>query len=346
MERESYDASFVLIGEHLAEDDIGQFCGVLLELQDLLHWIGRTGLSYSGVQVRDGKTPESITIQYNLLHKETRATEAGDLEINFPTQLNMARTQFRIEESCQFGFHFSRTVQIQDAMSICEVLQNLVTVCSYGPVGIVKISLLNRAAMEETDEGEPGYKLIDVYTRFAGSQAKLSAGNSFRHALFRFDDIGGLEGVTAWLSLAERYRSVIGLLHGHWYLPETFVETRFLHMVIAAEALERIRQGQQQVALRQALLRIAEDAGELAEHLVGGIPDWADEIVKVRAANVVHRGLRQDADTERVYYLSESLYMLIVTSLMQECGVPASTLSSIQQHSRFRWLANGLQQAG
>ena len=57
---------------------------------------------------------------------------------------------------------------------------------------------------------------------------------------------------------------------------------------------------------------------------------------------MVHRGLGEDIDYERMHYLSESIYMLVVVRLLQECGVGVTTLAGIQDHQRFQWVAERL----
>ena len=73
--------------------------------------------------------------------------------------------------------------------------------------------------------------------------------------LFNFDDIGGLSGVAGWLKTAERFGPVVGTLLAQWYLPDMHAENRFLNVVIAAEALERIRTGKQKFPFKRALPR-------------------------------------------------------------------------------------------
>ena len=59
--------------------------------------------------------------------------------------------------------------------------------------------------------------------------------------LFSFNDIGGLQGVAAWLKTSAKFKPVIGSLLSHWYLSTIYADNRFLNIIIAAEALERIR---------------------------------------------------------------------------------------------------------
>ena len=51
---------------------------------------------------------------------------------------------------------------------------------------------------------------------------------------------------------------------------------------------------------------------------VGGVEGWVtNEIVRVRQNNLVHRGLRGDAEGPRMFWLAESLYFLVVFCLLK-----------------------------
>ena len=127
------------------------------------------------------------------------------------------------------------------------------------------------------------------------------------------------------------------------YSPGMDVDIRFQQIVIGAEALGRIRLNDQNVILRDVLVSIASDAGDVAKSLVGDdINAWAKEIKDIRVENVVHRGLYGSAEAQRLYWLSESLYLLVVISLLRECGVSDDALSRIQQHERFMRVARRL----
>ncbi len=66
---------------------------------------------------------------------------------------------------------------------------------------------------------------------------------------------------------------------------------------------------------------------------------WADEIAKMRAVNVVHPGLGKTVDAAKMFYLSESVYLLVVMSLLRECGVAEQVLANFSNHEKFQWIA-------
>ena len=161
--------------------------------------------------------------------------------------------------------------------------------------------------------------------------------------VFTFDDIGGLAGVARWVEVADRFQIVIGTLMNSWYVPGLSVENRFSNAVIAAEALARIRVGQQDIKFDRELISLACRAGDSFKCLVGDVEAWSKEIVKTRSNYVVHPGLRGSVDAPGLYWLSESLYFLVILCLLRECGIAENTLTKIGKHQRFRGVASELQ---
>ena len=129
------------------------------------------------------------------------------------------------------------------------------------------------------------------------------------------------------------------MLVSHWYTPTLYQEQRYFNAVVAVEMLIRIRKNRNDVNLRQALGDLVQEVKSLFEPLVGDLKRWTQEVVQSRDNYVVHPGLRGNSDGYRLYLLSESIYILVVLTLLQECGVSIDSLKNIQNHQHFKWLA-------
>ena len=96
---------------------------------------------------------------------------------------------------------------------------------------------------------------------------------------FTLDDVGGLAGIRQWLETANRYAPKIESLTSHWYMPEIYVENRFLNLVMAAGPLVRIKKQRQRINFANGLKELADLAGEPFRVLAGSLEAW---VVKVR----------------------------------------------------------------
>ena len=141
-----------------------------------------------------------------------------------------------------------------------------------------------------------------------------------------------------WMKVAYRFESVIGSLMRHWYIPSMYAQDRFFNSVVAAEALARIRTGQQSIKLQRELTTLASYAGEVFSSIVDDIDSWSRCVVRIRDNNVAHIGLRANVESSVLYYLSESLYFLVVLCLLRKCEVSSETLARIRDRERARRL--------
>ena len=341
--REEYQVSWILSGDHFRGDQASRFTAVHVRLRHLEHWVNRTGTSIETKPGRNQYQLGRVTVSHDPLERLTIPTEDGALEVAFPVSMNLGSFEARISQGCSFTVRFEEPVGLQRAFARCTALQDLVTISLDAPAAVTQISLSHPESVRKRSDGEDVHNSIEALTKLQGSHSLDGDDEKYpANMLLTFDDIGGLQGVAGWLKTAERFGAVVGVLLAYWYVPDMNADTRFLNAVIAAEALERVRTGKQEFPFKNALVRIAEDADELAHALVGDVESWAHEVREMRVLNVVHRGLNEEIDHARMFYLAEALYMLVVVSLLRECGVSGSTVSGIQHHQRFQWTAEGL----
>ena len=341
--RERYQVSRILSGDHFREDQSDRFSAVHFRVRHLEHWVNRTGTSVETEPGQDQYQLGRVTVTHDPLERIVLRMEEAALELAFPVKMSLGVFETRIDQGCSFSVRFDKPIGLREAFASCNALQDLVTIGLDAPAAVTQMSVSHPDSVRQRSDGEQVHNSIEVLTRFQGSHSPDGDDGKYpANMLFTFDDIGGLHGVAGWLKTAERFGPVVGVLLAHWYLPDINVENRFLNVVIAAEALERIRTGKQRFPFKRALSRLAEDAGEIAEVLVGDPNAWAKEVRAMRVRDVVHRGLSEETDYARMYYLSEAIYMLVVVSLLRECGISPTTISNIRDHQRFQWVAEAL----
>ena len=226
--------------------------------------------------------------------------------------------------------------------SFYSAIQNLVTISCYSHAQIKAITLQHPELVRELSDGRTIHEPIELYPELDGPGSAGSLQLVIRQKmLFTFEDIGGLPGISKWLQVSSNFQVTMGFLLSHWYLPRLYTETRFLHLVIAAESFQRITLQQQSFALSTALQDMASKTG-IFHQLVGDVSVWAQEVVRTRTEKAAHPGLRGDVDGTRMHWLAESLYVLVVLCLLRECGVSDDTFANVQQHERFKSVAEGL----
>ena len=220
---------------------------------------------------------------------------------------------------------FSEPKSIADILAVCSSLRDVVTIGTNTPVSIHSVSLTHPCLDNP----------IGFYTRLIGAvgQGSLRSPRPSKF-LFTFEDIGGLEGLAKWLEVTQRYRLVIDALLSPEYRSPWYVESRFFDAITAAEAFARI-QGQYEHVNRYKIKQLGHGAGDPFEALVGDVNKWADRVWDARRDDLVHRRLSETKPSP-LYTMSESLYFLVILSILKECGAPGGPFASIQNHYRFR----------
>ncbi len=341
--RERYSVPAVLSGGHLQRSRLDGFQSVIVRLRHLERWVDQTGTTIRFNSSEEGPSCGGLALSYEPLKTVAVKMDRDTLELRFPYQLTPDRFDPTIRQFAAIAVQFDGPVSLEEAIVPCAAIQDLVTIGLDAPAVITQVSLTHSEVERQMADGRITLDPIELYTRFRVGQVSQDEGSPHPVTmLFTLDHIGGLDGVAKWLSVARKFSPVVGTLLGHQYLPNIHIEHRFMNAVIAIEALERIRQQKQGINLKAALSRAVKYAGTLGSDLVGCAENWSKEVLDARALNVVHRGLNEDMNVLRIYELSESIYILTVINLLQECGINQSMLSNIKSHDRYRRAAEGL----
>ena len=259
--RETYYAAVILAGAHFDEEQPLAFSALHLRFRHLEQWIGKTGLEYTFDEISEGVMQTRIT--HTTLKKSSVHTSLGELELAFPHEFKiplLGETTFK--ETCVLSLRTREPLSLEDAFEACAAIQHLITIGVDAPIPATSMSLSHPDFVRTLPNGKVIHDEIKLYTQFRGSDVQSDT-RSIHPAemMFSFDDIGGLDGIASWLKTAARFEPVIGSLLSHWYLPTMYTDNRFLNIVIAAEAMERIRTGRQNIDFREGLESLARDAG-------------------------------------------------------------------------------------
>ena len=335
IDQETYHVPVVLEGAHYDEGEVPTFNKLYLRLQHLRGWVGRSGIKRENPHPDRGRTltvtctePSPLLIQ----------TDFGELSLSFPYSASFQRFEFKIEESCRLALSFNNPQSLERIVELCSRLQDLVTIGVDAPATIVSVSVADPSLTTESPSGEVDHQPIKLHTHYRGSHSPES--KEVLHPpkmMFTFEDIRGLQGIVKWLETSDKFKPVIDSLLSHWYIPRMYTENRFFNAIVAAETLETIRLGKQNISFHKALTSLTSEAGSTFAALVGNVDIWIKRVVRARHNNVVHRGLRE-RESPNLWLLSESVYFLVVLCLLRRCGVPEGAFSRLQRNPRFRWL--------
>ncbi len=372
--RQSHSAQFLFQGAHFEPDESLEFTSISVATDHLAHWVQRAEIE-TAVD-RNISNRRSVSMNLTVPENETLDLERGRLSLGFFWKTEGdSLTSKRLTHACKFKLEFDDLVPLPKLLRFGQAIQDLVTIGIDVPVLFSSVELKRPDVVHKFEDGTH----IDLpITFFAAPAAKVerSPKPPPRHRIiFSYEQLGGINGVAAWLAVAEKFRPVLGSLLSFRYSP-MYMENKFQNCLQAAETFHRIGltneidpkavfKSKKRKALRNVPSRVQRDwinrelqyanekrlrrrldemaslAGTIFSELVGDPIAWTKRVTNQRNA-LVHRDPRRtvsDSNGGTLYFLAESAYFLVVLCLLRECGVPDEVLQRIGKNDRFTWIA-------
>ena len=324
----SYHVPLVFRGAHFLDNEPLLFQAAQFDIPHLARWIGQSGLS-DCVQLRqDSNQVEQIRIIYKPVADTIVDTQSGHLRLAFRYRQHGDRiNELTIKQYCTLELRFADHGSVDDFFEAHGALQALIAIGVAAPVRVTDARVLTVAGHWVQVLADSG--------RISSQPGEMPRIRPF-DMLFTYDGLGGLSGIGRWLTMAKKFRPVTGILMSRWYESDLYVELQFFSMVTAAETFARIRRQEQNFKFKTALETLTGHAGAPFQSVVDDVDSWAKCVVRTRDNHVVHRGLQGDADGESLYWLTASVYILVVLCLLRECEVPEENLPNPETS---RWMA-------
>ena len=262
--RRRYYVYMVLSGAHFPEGEPLAFNSVTVRLRHMKEWV-----NCSGIDVVHG-CEDSVHISYTPIKPYVTNTSWGELAVTFPWKFQHSFFESVVEQDCSATFRFATAQRLENIFRYSSSLWHLVTIGVDSPTSILSMTL--------SHADQP--RAVELYTRWNESGTVGSTEAIDQHKiLLTFDDIGGVDGIARWLSVANEYRTVTGTLVSHWYRPKMYAEYRYMNVLVAAETLSRIRLQEPRINLSAELKQLAHETSGAFRALVGDIDSWAKEVV-------------------------------------------------------------------
>ena len=149
-----------------------------------------------------------------------------------------------------------------------------------------------------------------------------------------FNDIGGITGVFEWLKVGKPVWIGDWFAHTQSLLADSLLGKPAFSMLVQ----RRKRCGvfslvSRNLNLSKELPEMADHAGDMFKGLIGDVSKWAEKVERVRINSVVHPGLR-GTDALAASVLADSLHLLVVLCLLEECGVREQASERVQFSDR------------
>jgi hypothetical protein len=373
--RQSFRARVLLADAHLTEADLS-FSSVLVRVNNLPAWVARSAVTVEMAVPEDG-VPNFV--KYTLTPLESdRAPIAGggEIEVGFSwTAGGDHRSESYFKQDTYIEVTSPEPMPLDRVFQVAGRVRDLVTLAANDSCELEEL-VVRHPSVKMAHPLAKKLKGIGIYAQMAGSERKPSKRLPWE-MLFSYEQIGGAAGVAKWLTIAEDLQAVLGSLMSVRYAERIYTENRLQNVALAAETYHRIRfsnealpsdEHRELVArilgavapgdhdwlaarltysnepnLRRRLVELSDFAGDPFRDFVGDARRWSHVITTVRNGLTHFQG--KEPDFEGVYYLAESVYVLLLVCLLREAGVSEDLLASVPENRHINWLKEHVRQA-
>lgn len=372
--RQVFHVGAIITNHHFDENEALAFDEVSVTFDQLPQWIGRTGVTVD-YNLRHGEqTAGEIDIDFR--QPDDEIVRLDDFELRLGSSWGLRGdhiTETRLTQGTYLTLKYPTSQVLKVILDDLKALQDLLTLAVDAPVVAEEITLRRADVFYETgsDAGRP--KSLSYYAPQFAERVRLDKPQSPGHVLLEYQSIGGLPTIARWLVVARTYDIVLGWLLSIRYASGLYVQNRFYNMVSAAESFHRLRfpnevrsqkdfdrfiqglieavpeehrewlgmqlQYSNEPRLRRRLRGLARYAGPVFTSVCGKRDRWITAVVEVRNRLTHHDKDRQITFKEGdLYFLAESVYLLVMLCLLRECGVNEGVLAGVEDSMSMQFL--------
>ena len=332
-------------GAHLPEGGAPSGNGLIVTLDGLTAWTGRTGITGKVLVSSSEEFPPQYTVQGSRLPIDRVEVEAGG-QLSLRHYLNSdGEAGIRgLRESFDLKVNYPDPTDAESLVDIASDLQDLVSLGTGRSAAFGKIAVLHpdvQRNLGNSTERTP----IHLYAAWTAQKTTGNKPLTGHDLFFTLEDLGGLEAVARWLRTAGKHRQSLSRVMATRYDRTKHVADRYLDCIASLERLNRDEAGDsnQTVSLERRLRRCTNLAGAPITRLIPDVEAWI-KVLKSDRDNVAHHyGRRLRQHTAEQYYLAESAFWLFVCCMLRLSEAPDAVFDRIVEHEQFQFLRRRLE---
>ena len=230
---ETWRPEYILHGVLADTDEALAFERVTLELDGLARWASRSGTHREDL-IEEG-TVVGVTYSHRRVPSEGAVLPGGEhVEVSFGWSTSgRVQADVTLHQHCNLGITWPVGQTLGVVLADVKAYTDLLTMATSQAPSARTIRLHQVAHAIRSP--------IEYFASAVGARSPSDRPAENIEMLFTFDDIGGPASLAHWLTVARRFRRVLGGMTSIRYMPGMYVENRFLNLVHGAESFHRYR---------------------------------------------------------------------------------------------------------
>ncbi|MEV4139370.1 HEPN domain-containing protein [Dactylosporangium sp. NPDC049742] len=378
-----YHANRMFVGHHIdSEDQKFQAAEATFSYADV--WLGRSGIRVETDYFREQAEPTAIyTATFTPIPQDEHPFARGRVQVGYcwkPEGDPLRGVSMR--QWPVFTIHYNEPCSLDDIECDVRLIQNLMTFCMDVQIDRDKLSLthpdIHMVMLDGSDSGaEQPMELVTSPIPYTAPEKRKP-----RHVyemLLTFDELGGLPAIARWLDIAPRFQRALNSLMSVKYAERMYAENRFLNVTFGAEAFHRLTQNEphmepekfQQIlhaclesapdehrewllgkigfgndpSLVKRLGKLAGRAATATRPVIGRKDRWAGTLSDVRNELTHLNADSPEFSGGDLMFLTESVYAVVRTCMLLDCGVSIDILTQKASSNRLFWYRERLAEA-
>jgi len=380
--RQTYAVGFVITGHLFDQDEPLTFDRFSVDFDQLATWVRRSGIQVSARAPTDTQIADHIDITFDHLPDGIVKFGDEELTLSSTWALRGDNiTETSLFQATQLELSYPAPRPFDDILADIKWLQDLVTLATTAPAVPTEVTLWRQDIVRDQPEfvpGDPKPQAMNYYAGQIAERVRLKEPQRPDRVMFQFEAIGGLPTIARWIGLARTYAVVVDSLLSIRYSSGLYAQNRFANVISAAESFHRLRfinevmpqakydqrldemisqveKKSRQNWLRMKLRyanepsladRLKEMVGYAGSAFVTFSTDsdsWVTVVTESRNRLTHHDKERQiEFASGDLYFLAESIFMLVMLCLFRECEVAAETLDTLGETAGIQFLKSKL----
>ena len=378
--RQTYYVNLIITDHLFGEGEALTFDKCSVAFDQLPAWVRRSGVKvdFQSASPQLTGTSDHIIIEFNQLQDEV--VQLGDEQLRLTSTWTLGGdhiTETYLNQGTRLELQYPMAQPLENILGDIKHLQDLLTLATAAPTAPLEVTLWRTDITREFRPGEHRPQSMNYYAGQLAERVRLDESQSPGHVLFQFDDIGRLATIAQWLKVARQYHTVVGSLLSIRYAAGLYVENRFNNVISAAESFHRFRfpnyvmpedefevfrrslikagprdhrnwlgsqlQYSNEPRLRDRLSGMVAHAGAAFAAVCDDGDAWVTVVTESRNRLTHHDEDRAIAFQQGdLYFLTESVFTLVMLCLFRECGMTDDTLTTIGANGSMRFLRGKL----